>query len=81
MKRWRAGWVAGLVLALSAATYHAADVSGSWTCNVQLTGGPSLTQTFVFKQDGEKLTGTRAGPTVKFPKGAGEWTATKSEAK
>ena len=122
MKRFRIAVLAALALALSAAARPAADITGTWVNKVSLTGGPTLTQTFVFKQAGEKLTGTHSGAigegtftgtvtgdkvtfgwsdakspaityeytgtvqsnkelkgTVKFPKGGGEWTATRKE--
>lgn len=46
-----------LVLALAA---HAADVTGTWNAKVDL-GSQGGSPTFVFKQDGEKLTGTYSG--------------------
>ena len=45
------------LLALAA---FAHDVTGKWTFNVQTDMG-SGSPTFVFKQDGEKLTGTYSG--------------------
>ena len=45
------------ILALSALAH---DVSGKWTFNVETDAG-SGSPTFVFKQDGEKLTGTYSG--------------------
>jgi len=39
----------------------AADVSGKWTAEVQGRGGNTMTQTFTFKVDGDKLTGTFSG--------------------
>jgi hypothetical protein len=47
-------------LALLAFTLSAADVSGTWSAAVTLDAG-SGTATFVFKQDGDKLTGTYTG--------------------
>lgn len=47
-------------LALSASLAWTADISGAWSFTVETqagTGSPS----FVFKQDGEKLTGTYSG--------------------
>ena len=40
----------------------AADISGTWVFSVSLEveQGPGLTQTFLFKQEGEKLTGTQS---------------------
>lgn len=50
-------WI--LMLAFSAAAF-AADVTGKWSMNVETDMG-SGTPTFVFKQDGENLTGTYSG--------------------
>ena len=60
MTRFRIAVLAALALALSAAA-RPADITGTWVSKVSLTGGPTLTQTFVFKQAGEKLTGTHSG--------------------
>jgi len=49
-----------LVLALLSAAVFAEDISGKWIFNVETTAG-SGTPTFVFKQDGEKLTGSYNG--------------------
>jgi hypothetical protein len=57
MRRALAGLIAVILLA---AVASAADISGTWNATVNLgdqTGSP----TFVFKQDGEKLTGTYSG--------------------
>jgi hypothetical protein len=47
-------------LLLAAAPLSAADVTGTWKVDVVLDAG-SGTVTFVFKQDGEKLTGKYSG--------------------
>jgi hypothetical protein len=47
-----------LILGCAAALAH--DISGKWTFNVETDAG-SGAPTFVFKQDGEKLTGTYSG--------------------
>lgn len=47
-------------LLLALATLSAADISGTWDGAVE-TGAGSGNPTFVFKQDGEKLTGTYTG--------------------
>jgi hypothetical protein len=44
----------------------AADISGSWSGTMQMGDNP-LALTFVFKQDGEKLTGTVATPSGELP--------------
>ncbi len=47
-------------LLVAVASLSAADVTGSWEFDVVLDAG-SGTAAFVFKQDGEKLTGTYQG--------------------
>ena len=49
-----------LVLIVVCAAAFAHDISGKWTFTVQTDAG-SGTPTFVFKQEGEKLTGTYNG--------------------
>lgn len=49
-----------LVLLLLAATALAADVTGTWNFTVEIAAGTG-NPTFVFQQDGEKLTGTYTG--------------------
>jgi hypothetical protein len=39
----------------------AADVTGKWTAEVPGRGGNTMTTTFTFKVDGDKLTGTVSG--------------------
>jgi len=53
---------AALVMTLSAAKVMAADVTGSWTTQMQTQDGNTTTIVFNFKQDGASLTGTVAGP-------------------
>ncbi len=54
--------VAGLALALIAVVQAAAaDVSGKWTAQVPGRNGQTREQTFTFKVDGEKLTGSVSG--------------------
>jgi hypothetical protein len=43
-------------------TSGAADISGTWIFSVDLDNGGHGDPTFVFKQEGEKLTGTYNGP-------------------
>jgi hypothetical protein len=43
-------------------TSGAADISGTWNFSVDLNGGGHGDPVFVFKQEGEKLTGTYNGP-------------------
>ena len=65
MKRMR-NWVvlcAALLMAFSARPIFAAtDVTGTWTGQLSTPDGNSFALTFVFKQDGPKLTGTIQGP-------------------
>src|SRR5262245_61581334 len=44
------------------ATAAAADLSGTWIFSVDLESGGHGDPTFVFKQEGDKLTGTYNGP-------------------
>jgi hypothetical protein len=44
----------------------AADISGNWSGTMQMGDNP-IDLTFVFKQDGEKLTGTVATPSGDLP--------------
>jgi hypothetical protein len=112
----------GLSLGTAGAGAGATDISGTWDCSVNLEGGPqNVKNTFVFKQQGEKLTGSQSGGlgeqqitgivkgnkvifgyeakradqtlkitytgtiesptsmkgTIEFPKGPGNWSATK----
>src|SRR5215469_14951970 len=50
-------WMCAL-LALSSLAAFAADVTGKWTSEATGKGGP---QTYTFKQDGDKLTGSIEG--------------------
>ena len=45
----------------------AADVSGKWSGEVPGRGGQTAAATFVFKVDGDKLTGTMTGPQGEVP--------------
>jgi len=54
-----------VLLAASAAGWHlnpAFNLSGTWLFSVDLEGGGHGDPTFVFKQEGDKLTGTYDGP-------------------
>ena len=54
-------WIRAVAIcALMSAAALAADVSGKWTFTVETDAG-SGSPTFVFKQAGEKLTGTYSG--------------------
>jgi hypothetical protein len=50
-----------VLCAIFAGAALAADISGSWSGTLQMGDNP-LVLTFVFKQDGEKLTGTVSTP-------------------
>jgi hypothetical protein len=54
--------MAGLALALiTVVVAAAADVTGKWTATVPGRNGQTREQTFTFKADGEKLTGSVTG--------------------
>jgi hypothetical protein len=54
--------IAGLALALITVVQAAgSDVSGKWTAQVPGRNGQTRDQTFTFKADGEKLTGSVSG--------------------
>ena len=55
----------GLIAALPNCAGHAsgaADITGAWKFSVDLDSGGHGDPTFVFKQEGDKLTGTYSGP-------------------
>jgi hypothetical protein len=55
----------GLSLAPVGAGASASDISGTWVFSITLEGGLQTTpRTFVFKQQGEKLTGNQGEATV-----------------
>lgn len=49
-----------LIVSLLSVAAFAADITGTWKATVETDAG-SGTPTFVFKQDGENLTGTYSG--------------------
>jgi len=53
---------ATLLLSLSSLTAHAATVTGTWTGDMKTPDGNGFSLTFTFTQDGDKLTGSIAGP-------------------
>jgi hypothetical protein len=53
---------AGLVMALSAVTARAADLTGTWSATMTTPDGGSFQLSFTFKQDGAALTGSVQGP-------------------
>jgi len=48
-------------MAVAVVSLYASDVSGKWTAQVPGRDGQTREQTFTFKVDGEKLTGTVSG--------------------
>ena len=50
-----------VLLVLAFTSLSAADVDGKWTAQVAGRDGQTREQTFTFKADGEKLTGTISG--------------------
>lgn len=63
MRTMRFGCLAVLALAAAAA----ADISGKWTGDVPGRGGDTTPSTFVFKADGDKLTGSMTGAQGEVP--------------
>jgi hypothetical protein len=59
-------FVASLLVVFLAVAW-AADVSGKWTAQMQGRGGQTTETTFTFKVEGDKLTGTMAGPRGDVP--------------
>lgn len=55
-----------LFLALTSVAAWAADVTGTWNGSISGPNG-DFNLTYVFKQDGAKLTGTLSGPTDPLP--------------
>ncbi len=51
----------GLSLGTARSSANATDISGTWAIVYMGTSGDPITLTFVFKQQGEKLTGTFSG--------------------
>lgn len=58
----RAVAFAAILLALTATTLLAGDVTGNWSGQMAGPNGDAFAISFVFKQDGAKLTGTVQGP-------------------
>jgi hypothetical protein len=54
-------WIACFAIAALTVTAAGADVSGKWSGQVP-SRGETMTATFTFKVDGEKLTGTMTSP-------------------
>jgi len=55
-----------LLLVLTSVAAWAADVTGTWTGSIPGPNG-DFSLTYVFKQAGDKLTGTLSGPTDPLP--------------
>jgi hypothetical protein len=53
---------AALMMAFTAASAFAADVTGTWTGKMSGPNGDGFQITFTFKVDGPKLTGSITGP-------------------
>jgi hypothetical protein len=56
----------GLSLGTAGAWASDANISGTWACTIEVTGPPGNV-TFVFKQEGEKLSGTYSGSLGELP--------------
>jgi len=54
-------WLAGTLAILLSAVALAADISGKWKAEFSTPDGTQRVNTFTFKVDGGKLTGTVAG--------------------
>jgi hypothetical protein len=54
-------WVVCIAIAAIAVTASAADISGKWSGQVP-SRGEAIAATFIFKVDGDKLTGTMTSP-------------------
>ena len=50
-----------IIMALAAVCAFAADITGKWTAEVPGRDGQTRQQTFTFKADGDKLTGSMTG--------------------
>jgi hypothetical protein len=62
LKYWLALCAALLMVFGAKSIFAATDMTGTWTGTMQAPDGNSFSLTFMFKQDGAKLTGTVAGP-------------------
>jgi hypothetical protein len=51
----------GLSLGTAGAGYKAADISGTWACSIEIGEPKTINVTFVFKQEGENLSGAYSG--------------------
>lgn len=62
MKRNLSLLVLGLLVLSAVAAFAATDVTGTWTSTAKGDNGEDFVLTFIFKQDGAKLTGSVTGP-------------------
>ena len=60
-------WLTGILTILLSIAAAAADVSGKWKAEFTTPDGTQRVNTFTFKVDGEKLTGTVAGTQDETP--------------
>ena len=75
--RNRSIWLAGMLLGLLCAAV-AADISGKWKAEFSTPDGTQRVNTFNFKVDGGKLSGTVAGTQDETPSRTGRSMATRS---
>lgn len=62
LKYWLVLCAALLMVFGARSVFAATDMTGTWTGAMKTPDGSNFALTFVFKQDGVKLTGTVAGP-------------------
>lgn len=62
LKYWLALCAAVLMVFGARSAFAATDITGTWTGQMSTPDGNAFSLTFVFKQDGAKLTGSVQGP-------------------
>ncbi len=67
MTKQRISLLVGALAVVIVAALQAADVTGKWVAQVPGRDGQTQEQTFTFKVDGEKLTGSVSGPRGDVP--------------
>ncbi len=67
MTKQRISLLVGALAVVIVAALQAADVTGKWVAQVPGRDGQTVEQTFTFKVDGEKLTGSVSGPRGDVP--------------
>jgi hypothetical protein len=67
MMRNRSIWLAGILTSLLCVAAAAADISGKWKAEFSTPDGTQRVNTFTFKIDGGKLSGTVAGTQDETP--------------